>query len=173
MRPCSEQVERLFQKIQSDYGPLCITVFNAGAFARREVVETGPVDFERCWRIGCFAGFLVGRAAARVMLKQGQGGATASLRGSVGFVNLAAPKFAMRALAQSMARELSPHGIHVAHVFIDGQIRSERYQHLLAERGDDSLIEPDAIADAYLALHRQQRSAWTLELDLRPWVEKF
>ena len=173
-----EQVERLFQKIQSDYGPLCITVFNAGAFERREVVETDPADFERCWRIGCFAGFLVGKAAARVMLKQGQGtilftGATASLRGSAGFVNLAAPKFALRALAQSMARELSPHGIHVAHVIIDGQIRSERYQHLLAERGDDSLIEPDAIADAYLALHRQQRSAWTLELDLRPWVEKF
>jgi NAD(P)-dependent dehydrogenase (short-subunit alcohol dehydrogenase family) len=99
-----EQVERLFHKIQSDYGLLCITVFNAGAFERREVVEkrrgqqTDPADFERCWRIGCFAGFLVGRAAARVMLKQGQGtilftGATASLRGSAGFVNLAAPKF--------------------------------------------------------------------------------
>ena len=173
-----EQVELLFQKIQSDYGPLCITVFNAGAFERREVVETDPADFERCWRIGCFAGFLVGRAAARVMLKQGQGtilftGATASLRGSAGFVNLAAPKFGLRALAQSMARELSPHGIHVAHVIIDGQIRSERYQHVLGDRGADSLLEPDAIADAYLALHRQQRSAWTLELDLRPWVEKF
>jgi hypothetical protein len=72
-----------------------------------------------------------------------------------------------------MVRELGPHGIHVAHVIIDGQIRSERYQRLLAERGADSLIEPDTIADAYLALHRQQRSAWTLELDLRPWVEKF
>lgn len=94
-------------------------------------------------------------------------------RGSAGFVNLAAPKFALRALAQSMARELSPHGIHVAHVIIDGQIRSERYQHLPAERGADSLLEPDAIADAYLAIQRQQRSAWTLELDLRPWVENF
>ncbi len=123
--------------------------------------------------------FLVRESRRAGEPKQGQGpilftGATAaSLRGSAGFVNLAAPKFALRALAQSMARELGPHGIHVAHVIIDGQIRSERYQHLLAERGDDSLIEPDAIADAYLALHRQQRSAWTLELDLRPWVEKF
>jgi NAD(P)-dependent dehydrogenase (short-subunit alcohol dehydrogenase family) len=149
-----------------------------GAIECCEVVETDPADFERCWRIGCFAGFLVGKAAARAMLKQGQGtilftGATASLRGSAGFVNLAAPKFTLRALAQSMARELGPQGIHVAHVIIDGQIRSERYQHLLTERGADSLLEPDAIADAYLALHRQQRSAWTLELDLRPWVEKF
>jgi NAD(P)-dependent dehydrogenase (short-subunit alcohol dehydrogenase family) len=174
----TEQVERLFQKIRSDYGPLCITVFNAGAFERREVVETEPEDFERCWRIGCFAGFLVGRAAARIMLKQGQGtilftGATASLRGSAGFVNLASPKFALRALAQSMARELGPHGIHVAHVIIDGQIRSERYQHVLGDQSADSLLEPDAIADAYLTIHRQQRSAWTLELDLRPWVEKF
>ncbi|MGH8653129.1 MAG: SDR family NAD(P)-dependent oxidoreductase [Gammaproteobacteria bacterium] len=173
-----EQVERLFQNIQSDHGALRVTVFNAGAFERRDVVDTDPADFERCWRLGCFAGFLVGRAAARAMLKHGQGtilftGATASLRGSAGFVNLAAPKFALRALAQSMARELGPQGIHVAHVIIDGQIRSQRGPHLLAERGADSLLEPDAIVDAYLAIHRQQRSAWTLELDLRPWVEKF
>ncbi|MGH8653830.1 MAG: hypothetical protein ACREYE_17410 [Gammaproteobacteria bacterium] len=100
-------------------------------------------------------------------------GATASLRGSAGFVNLASPKFALRALAQSMARELGPHRIHVVHAIIDGQIRSERYQILLAEGAADSVLEPDAIADAYLSIHRQQRSAWTLELDLRPWGEKF
>ena len=166
-----EQVERLFQKIQSDYGPLCITVFNAGAFERREVVETDPADFERCWRIGCFAGFLVGRAAG--MKKGGRFRCNRVPAGQCRFREPGSPKFALRALAQSMARELGPHGIHVAHVIIDGQIRSERYQQVLGDRGADSLLEPDAIADAYLALHRQQRSAWTLELDLRPWVEKF
>ena len=112
------------------------------------------------------------------MIEHGAGtilftGATASLRGGAGFVNLASPKFGLRAVAQSMARELGPKGIHVAHVVIDGQIRSERYAHLLGERGPDSLLEPDAIAASYLALHRQQRSAWTHEIDLRPWSEKF
>jgi NAD(P)-dependent dehydrogenase (short-subunit alcohol dehydrogenase family) len=88
-------------------------------------------------------------------------------------VNLAAPKFGLRAVAQSLARELAPRGVHVAHVIIDGQIRSERYAHLGAERGPDSLLEPEAIAQEYVSLHRQPRSAWTFELDLRPWVEKF
>ncbi len=100
-------------------------------------------------------------------------GATASLRGGARFVNLASPKFGLRAVAQSMARELGPQGLHVAHVIIDGQIDSERYRHLAEERGPDSLLQPDAIADAYVQLHRQHRSAWTLELDLRPWVERF
>ena len=112
------------------------------------------------------------------MIKRGAGtilftGATASLRGGAGFVNLASPKFALRAVAQSMARELGPQGIHVAHVIIDGQIHAARYAHLLSERGADSLLEPDAIAQTYVALHRQHRSAWTQELDLRPWTEKF
>jgi NAD(P)-dependent dehydrogenase (short-subunit alcohol dehydrogenase family) len=142
------------------------------------VVDTPAEEFERSWRIGCFGGFLVGRGAARLMLKQGAGtilftGATASLRGGAGFVNLASPKFALRAVAQSLARELDPKGIHVAHVIIDGQIHSERYSQLAADRGPDALLEPNAIADAYLHLHRQPRSAWTHELDLRPWVEKF
>ena len=100
-------------------------------------------------------------------------GATASLRGGAGFANLAVPKFGLRALAQSMARELGPRGVHVAHVIIDGQIEAERYRHLLAERGPDSLLSPEAIAEAYLGLHLQHRSAWTFELDLRPWSEKF
>jgi NAD(P)-dependent dehydrogenase (short-subunit alcohol dehydrogenase family) len=159
-------------------GPLAVAVFNAGAFVRGSLVETEPEEFERCWRVGCFAGFLVGRAAARRMLERGAGtivltGATASLRGGAGFVNLAAPKFGLRAVAQSMARELGPQGIHVAHVIIDGQIRSPRYESALGDRGPDSLLEPDAIAQAYLNLHRQHRSAWTHELDLRPWSEKF
>jgi NAD(P)-dependent dehydrogenase (short-subunit alcohol dehydrogenase family) len=171
------QVEELFSKAER-HGTLRVAVFNAGTFQRGDVVETDPAEFERCWRVGCFGGFLVGRAAARLMLKHGAGtilftGATASLRGGAGFANLASPKFALRAVAQSLARELSPKGIHVAHVIIDGQIHSQRYAHLLGDRGPDSLLEPDAIADAYLQLHRQHRSAWTHELDLRPWVEKF
>jgi NAD(P)-dependent dehydrogenase (short-subunit alcohol dehydrogenase family) len=170
-------VDRVFDEA-AGRGPLAAAIFNAGAFVRQNVVDTEPAEFERCWRVGCLAGFLVGRAAARRMLEQGSGtilltGATASLRGGPGFVNLASPKFGLRAVAQSMARELGPQGVHVAHVIIDGQIRSERYEHLLAGRGPDSLLEPDAIAQAYLSLHRQHRSAWTHELDLRPWSERF
>jgi NAD(P)-dependent dehydrogenase (short-subunit alcohol dehydrogenase family) len=170
-------VDALFARSE-EHGELALAVFNAGAFERGSVLDTAPEDFERCWRVGCFGGFLVGRAAARLMVERGRGtilftGATASLRGGAGFVNLASPKFALRAVAQSMARELGPRGIHVAHVIIDGQIRTPRYEHLLAERGPDSLLEPDAIAAAYLDLHRQARSAWTLELDLRPYVERF
>jgi NAD(P)-dependent dehydrogenase (short-subunit alcohol dehydrogenase family) len=171
------QVEELISNAERA-GPLRVAVFNAGTFQRGSVVDTDPAEFERCWRVGCFGGFLVGRAAAKVMLKRGAGtilftGATASLRGGAGFVNLASPKFALRAVTQSLARELGPKGIHVAHVLIDGQIHSPRYAQLLDERGPDSLLEPDAIASAYLALHRQPRSAWTQELDLRPWVERF
>jgi NAD(P)-dependent dehydrogenase (short-subunit alcohol dehydrogenase family) len=170
-------IERVFEAA-SALGPPGVAIFNAGAFVRTNIVETEPEEFERCWRVGCFAGFLVGRAAAARMLERGAGtilftGATASLRGGAGFVNLAAPKFGLRAVAQSMARELGPKGIHVAHVVIDGQIRSERYAHLVGERGPDSLLDPDAIAAAYVALHRQHRSAWTHEIDLRPWCERF
>lgn len=170
-------VRRLFDASEQ-HGPLAVTIFNAGAFVRSSILETEPDDFERCWRVGCLAGFLVGRAAARRMIEHGSGtilltGATASLRGGPGFVNLASPKFGLRAVAQSMARELGPKGVHVAHVIIDGQIRSKRHEHLRDERGPDSLLEPEAIAQAYLTLHRQHRSAWTHELDLRPWSERF
>jgi NAD(P)-dependent dehydrogenase (short-subunit alcohol dehydrogenase family) len=172
------QVEKLFGRVEQQQALLRVAIFNAGIFTRANVADTDPADFERCWRVGCFGGFLVGRAAARIMMRQGTGtiiftGATASLRGGAGFANLASPKFALRAVAQSMARELGPKGIHVAHVIIDGQIHSRRHANLIEERGPDSLLEPDAIAEAYLALHRQHRSAWSHELDLRPWVEKF
>lgn len=169
-----DQVDALFERA-AGIGVLRAAVFNAGTFERGSVVDTEPAQFERCWRVGAFGGFLVGRAAARRMLPQGRGtilftGATASLRGGAGFVNLASPKFALRAVAQSMARELDPKGIHVAHVIIDGQIRSED-----RGRGDeaDGYLDPRAIAQNYVALHRQHRSAWTQELDLRPWSEKF
>jgi len=170
-------VERVFEKAAA-LGTTEVAIFNAGAFVRSSILETDPVEFERCWRVGCLAGFLVGQAAGRRMVEHGAGtilftGATASLRGGAGFVNLASPKFGLRAVAQSMARELGPKNIHVAHVIVDGQIRSERYAHLAKERGPDSLLDPDAIAAQYVALHRQHRSAWTQELDLRPWSEKF
>jgi len=171
-------VDRLFAEVDRDLGTPAVVVFNAGAFEPGGILEIDPAAFERCWRIGCLAGFHVGQAAARRMVTQGHGtivftGATAALRGSARFANLAVPKFGLRALAQAMARELGPQGIHVGHVIIDGQIRSERYAHLEAERGPDALLEPDAIAEMYYQLHAQPRSAWTLELDLRPWSEKF
>ena len=171
-------VRTLFDKVAADLGSPDLVVYNAGAYVPRTVIETEAAEFDRCWRIGCFGGFLVARAAARAMIGRGGGvilftGATASLRGSAGFVNLAVGKFGLRALAQSMARELGPRGIHVAHVIIDGQIDAPRYAQLRAERGPDSLLHPDAIAEAYWQLYQQPRTAWTLELDLRPWAERF
>jgi NAD(P)-dependent dehydrogenase (short-subunit alcohol dehydrogenase family) len=170
-------VAALFETVVTELGRPNLVVFNAGD-ERGDVIDIHPDDFDRCWRVGCFGGFLVGREAARLMLPAATGtiiftGATASLRGSAGFANLAVPKFGLRALSQSMARELGPKGIHIAHVIIDGQIESERYRELLLKRGSDPLLAPEAIAEAYYNLHLQQRSAWTLELDLRPWTEKF
>jgi NAD(P)-dependent dehydrogenase (short-subunit alcohol dehydrogenase family) len=171
-------VDGLFTNVEQDLGAPEVVVFNAGAFRPGGILEIDPGEFEECWRIGCFAGFLVGQAAARRMVAKGRGtilftGATAALRGSARFANLAVPKFGLRALAQCMACELGPQGVHVGHVIIDGQILSERYAHLAAGRGPDSLLQPDAIAEMYYQLHAQPRSAWTLELDLRPWSEKF
>ena len=173
-----EDVLQVFESADRDLGEPDLVVFNAGAFQKGHVLDIDPTDFERCWRIGCLGGLLVGQAAARRMSKRGHGtiiftGATAALRGSAGFANLAVPKFGLRALAQSMARELGPQGVHIAFVIIDGQIESERYRHLIGERGKDSLLAPDAIAELYLQLHRQPRSAWSHEIDVRPWSEKF
>lgn len=171
-------VEALFEAAGRELGSPDLVVFNAGAFAPGSIFEIDPSDFERCWRVGCLGGFHVGQLAARAMVQSGGGtilftGATASLRGSARFANLAVPKFGLRALAQSMARELGPRGIHVGHVIIDGQIESERYREAAEERGPDALLSPDAIAEAFYQLHVQHRSAWTFELDLRPWVERF
>ncbi len=167
-----------FARIDAELPPLAACVFNAGAFVRGSVLDLDVAEVERCWRIGTLAGFAVGQAAARRMVAAGAGtilftGATASLRGGANFLNLAAPKFGLRATAQSFARELGPKGVHVAHILIDGQILSDRYRHLLDDRGPDSLLDPEAIAETYWHLHIQDRSAWTHELDLRPWVERF
>jgi NAD(P)-dependent dehydrogenase (short-subunit alcohol dehydrogenase family) len=176
-----KSVARLFDGVGTELGVPDLVVFNAGTFVRKGLLETSAEEFERCWRVGCLGGFMVGRAAARVMLDRRDRtggtiiftGATASLRGSALFHNLAVGKFGLRALAQSMAREFQSSGIHVAHVIIDGQIRADREGYREEERGPDALLSPDAVAQAYYQIHRQERSAWTQELDLRPWVEKF
>jgi NAD(P)-dependent dehydrogenase (short-subunit alcohol dehydrogenase family) len=130
------------------------------------------------WKISCLGGFLLGREAARRMVPQKEGtilftGATSGMRGSSEFAGFAIGKFGLRALAQSMARELGPKGIHVAYANIDGQIHTRRQAHLAADRAPDAMLDPEAIAESYFQLHSQHRSAWTQELDLRPWVEKF
>ena len=174
-------VKRLFECVQAEFGTPQLVVYNAGAFVRKGVLDTSVEEFERCWRVGCLGGFLVGREAARAMLTRNAEhkgtiiftGATASLRGGALFHNLAVGKFGLRALAQSMAREFQPQGIHVAHIVIDGQIEGERPGHSATERGGDSVLDPAAIAETYYQLHLQQRSAWSHEVDLRPYVEKF
>jgi NAD(P)-dependent dehydrogenase (short-subunit alcohol dehydrogenase family) len=171
-------VDRLFTAVKSEMGVPELVVFNAGAYRPGTILEVDPADFEACWRVACLGGFHVGQVAARQMVDAGRGtiiftGATAALRGGARFVNLAVPKFGLRALAQSMARELGPRNVHVAHVIIDGQIAGDREGYRESERGADAVLHPEAIADTYWHLHRQQRSAWTQEVDLRPWVEKF
>jgi NAD(P)-dependent dehydrogenase (short-subunit alcohol dehydrogenase family) len=173
-----DSVEALFAAVDGDLGSPQAVVYNAGAYSPGGILDIEAADFERCWRIGCLGGFHVGQAAAKRMVAAGAGtiiftGATASLRGSAKFANLAVPKFGLRALAQSMARDLGPRGVHVAHTIIDGQIAGERLTHSAEERGPDSVLAPDAIAEAYYQLHTQPRSAWTQELDLRPCMEKF
>ncbi len=176
-------VTKLFADVAQDFSAPRLVVFNASAFVRKGILETTVEEFERCWKTACLGGFLVGREAVRAMLAAKPGGrhrgtllftgATASLRGGAMFHNLAVGKFGLRALAQSMAREFQPQGIHVGHVIIDGQIASDRPGRSVAERGEDAVLDPDAIAETYYQLHLQPPSAWTLELDLRPYVEKF
>ncbi len=161
-----------------DWGVPDVAIYNAGAFMKASILEATAADFKRCWEANCYGGFLVGRAAATRMTPNGSGtilftGATASKRGSAQFFNLSVGKFGLLALAQAMARELGPQGIHVAHVIIDGQIYSEGYAHLAAERPPDALLAPDDIAETYWQLHSQNRSSWAFDADLRPWVERF
>jgi NAD(P)-dependent dehydrogenase (short-subunit alcohol dehydrogenase family) len=159
----------LFAAVERDLGRPELVVFNAGGYVRKPIAELSVGDVENTWRSNCLGGFLVGRAAARAMLPAGSGtiiftGATAAMRGGASFAAFAMGKFGLRALAQSMARELGSKGIHVAHTIIDGQI---------GESPEAAKLAPAAIADAYWHLHRQAKSAWTQELDLRPWAEKF
>jgi NAD(P)-dependent dehydrogenase (short-subunit alcohol dehydrogenase family) len=166
--------------IERDIAPLEVVVFNIGANVRFAVTETTERVYRKVWEMGALAGFLVGREAARVMLQRKQGsiiftGATASLRGGKGFAAFAGAKHALRALAQSMARELGPQGIHVAHTVIDGAIDTafiaENFPERYALKAEEGILNPEHIAEAYWQLHCQPRSAWTHELDLRPWTE--
>lgn len=165
-----------------DIEPPSVVVFNAGNNDILPLVDTTAQQFESFWRVGCFAGFLVGREAARRLLPLKRGtvvftGASGSLRGKAGFAHFAAAKAGLRMLSQSMARELGPQGIHVAHVVIDGGIHGERLlsklPFLADARGENGLLKVDAIAENYWQLHRQHPSAWTQELDLRPFKEEF
>jgi NAD(P)-dependent dehydrogenase (short-subunit alcohol dehydrogenase family) len=173
-------VIELFARIEREIGPIQVVVFNIGANVRFAVTELTERVYRKVWEMGALAGFLVGREAARVMLPRRSGtilftGATASLRGGAGFAAFAGSKHALRALAQSMARELGPQGLHVAHVVIDGAINTrfiaENFPERYARKADDGILDPEAIADNYWHLHRQPRNAWTHELDLRPWSE--
>jgi len=180
-----DDVARLFDRAMTaadDRAPADLVVFNAGNNRRIDFRELSSQLFEDFWRVGCFGGFLVGREAARRLVPLGRGtviftGASASLRGKPGFAHFAAAKAGLRMIAQSMAREYGPRGLHVAHVVIDGGIDGERLRRgvpaLIAERGEDGLLGIDAIAEAYWQIHRQTRSAWTHELDLRPYKETF
>ncbi len=172
----------LVDRIEREIAPIGVAVFNIGANVRFDITATTERVYRKVWEMGALAGFLLGREAARVMTPRGRGtilftGATASVRGSAGFAAFAGAKHALRALAQSMARELGPKGIHVAHVLIDGaidtQFIAENFPERYALKAKDGILNPDHIADAYWQLHQQPRDTWTHELDLRPWMEHF
>ncbi len=175
-------VMRLFDTACECSGPPALSVYNAGNNRFRPLLEMDDAFFEDLWRLCCFGGFVFGQEAARRMLPAGGGtliftGATASLRARPPFTAFASAKAALRALAHGMAREFGPQGLHVGHVIIDGMIDGDqinrRFPQFKDQKGADGMLHPDAIADAYWALHSQQRSAWTLEIDLRPFKETF
>jgi NAD(P)-dependent dehydrogenase (short-subunit alcohol dehydrogenase family) len=171
-------VARAFDQVRGSLGDPEVFVYNAGAFRMGGILELTPEDFDRCWKANCAGAFYAAQCVLPAMLERGSGtviltGATAALRGSARFSALAVGKFGLRALAQSMAREFGPQGIHVAHVVIDGQINTQRVREMSSEREEHTMLSPDAIAETYWKLHTQDRTAWTLELDLRPAVESF
>src|SRR4029077_18042399 len=176
-----EAVQALFSQVETELGPVEVCLFNAGANVKTPLIETGGRLFFKAWELACYGGFLTGREAARYMVPRGRGtilfpGATASVHGGPGFAAFASAKFGLRAVAQSMARELGPKNIHVAHLLIDGGVDSEAIHQRMKARGvDPSALRPDSlaktssIAEAYWFVHQQTRDAWTHELDLRPF----
>jgi NAD(P)-dependent dehydrogenase (short-subunit alcohol dehydrogenase family) len=178
-------IVKLFDRAMSlgeGLDPVDLVVSNAGNNQKIDFRELTAAQFEDFWRVGCFSGFLVGREAARRLVPLGRGtiiftGASASIRGKPGFAHFSAAKAGLRMISQSMAREYGPMGIHVAHVVVDGGIAGERLLRrapdLIKERGEDGLLGIDAIAETYWHIHKQQRSAWTQEVDLRPYKEVF
>jgi NAD(P)-dependent dehydrogenase (short-subunit alcohol dehydrogenase family) len=177
----AEDARRFVEAAQA-LGPLAAAVHNAGSNRPSPFLKLSEAEFEAHWREHALGGFQLAQAALPALLERGEGslfftGASGSLRGKANFAPFAAAKAALRNLAQSLAREFGPQGIHVGHVVIDGGIEGERLlsrvPQLKDQRGPDGLLNIDAIAEAYIVLHRQHRSAWTLELDLRPWAESF
>jgi NAD(P)-dependent dehydrogenase (short-subunit alcohol dehydrogenase family) len=180
------EVQALFARVEKEIGPIEVCLFNAGSNVNKPLLETTDKLFFKAWELACYAGFLVGREAARVMATRGHGtilftGATASLRGGKGFAAFAAAKFGLRAVAQAMARELGPNNIHVAHLIIDAAVDSDairaRFKAMRGVEAEDiapgSLVKTDTIAEAYWFVHQQPKDGWTHELDLRPAVEKW
>jgi NAD(P)-dependent dehydrogenase (short-subunit alcohol dehydrogenase family) len=172
------EVKAAITEVIAELGPVDVLVYNAGAFAMGGILDVTPEQFEHCFRANCLGAFLGAQGVLPGMLEKGRGtllltGATAALRGSAGFSCLAVGKFGLRALAQSLAREFGPRGIHVAHVIIDGQIDTPRLRAASPSREPHTVLAPDAIAETYFHLHDQHPTAWTLELDLRPSVERF
>jgi NAD(P)-dependent dehydrogenase (short-subunit alcohol dehydrogenase family) len=172
------QVEAAFNAVETKWGVPDLVVYNASYRLRGPIAELDPKEVERAVDVTALAGFYVGQAAAKRMLPRGSGaifftGASASVKGYANSAAFAMGKFALRGLAQSMARELQPKGIHVAHFVIDGGIRKGPSDPRAPERGEDGMLDPDAIARNYLHVYRQHRSAWSWEMELRPWVERF
>jgi NAD(P)-dependent dehydrogenase (short-subunit alcohol dehydrogenase family) len=177
-----EDVAALFEQIEAEHGPVDVLVFNIGANVPCSILDETPRKYFKIWEMACFSGFLNAQAAARRMVERGRGtilftGATAGLRGSANFSAFAGAKHALRALAQSMARELGPRNIHVAHVVVDGAIDTDfirtQFPERYALKDEDGILNPDHIAENYWHLHSQPRDAWTFELDLRPYMERW
>ncbi|WP_028216361.1 SDR family oxidoreductase [Paraburkholderia oxyphila] len=175
-----EEMVALIEQIERDIAPIEVAVFNIGANVQFSITETTARVYFKVWEMACFSGFLMGREVAKAMLPRGRGtiiftGATASLRGRAGYAAFSGAKHGLRALAQSMARELWPKGIHVAHPIIDGAIDTEFIQSNFPQRyalkEQDGIVNPNSIADAYYQIHMQPRNAWTHETELRPWME--
>ena len=176
------EIEELFKNVEEKIAPIDVVIFNPGANVYFPITDTTSRVYKKVWEMAAFAGFLSGREATKYMKKRNEGsifftGATASVRGGSGFSAFAGAKFALRALSQSMARELGPVGIHVAHFIIDGAIDTafikENFPDIYALKEKDGILQPSAIADAYWFVHTQEKNAWTHELDLRPYMEKF
>lgn len=171
-------VAAAFGRARTELGDPDVFVYNAGAFQMGGILDLSPEKFDECFKANCAGAFYAAQRVLPAMVEAGHGtilltGATAALRGSARFSALAVGKFGLRALAQSMAREFGPQGVHVAHVVIDGQIDTPRVREMSPGRGDSTMLSPDAIAEAYWQLHLQDSTAWTLELDVRPSVESF
>ncbi len=174
----SDSVAAAFERVREELGDPEVFVYNAGAFQMGGILDLSPQQFDDCFRANCAGAFYAAQQVLPAMVEAGRGtilltGASAALRGKASFSALAVGKFGLRALAQSMAREFGPQGVHVSHIIVDGQIDTPRLREMTPEREDHTMLSPSAIAETYWLLHSQDRTAWALELDLRPAVESF